>query len=97
MIKRETDRPLKNVIEELLNAYGWKDHIDSVKLMEGWEKVVGRIIAKHTTDMEVKNGVMYVTLDSSVVRSELHQERTRVVKELNKKIGRQLIRELILF
>ncbi len=97
MIKRETDQPLKTVIEELLLMYGWKDHIDGVKLMEGWEKVVGRIISKHTSDMVIRKGVLYVTLDSSVVRSELHQMRSQVVKDLNKKLGRQLIKELVLF
>ncbi len=97
MIKRESEKTLKAVIEELLYAYGWKDHIDGVKLLEGWEKVVGRIIAKHTSDLVIRKGVLYVTLDSSVIRSELHQERTKVVKDLNKKLGRVLIKEMILF
>ncbi|MBU2555815.1 MAG: DUF721 domain-containing protein [Bacteroidetes bacterium] len=97
MIRKETDKPLKAIIEELLYLYGWRDHLDAVKLTEGWEKVVGRIVAKHTTKLEVKTGVLYVTLDSSVMRNEVHMIRKRIAEELNKKLGRNLIKEIILF
>ncbi|OFY47936.1 MAG: hypothetical protein A2W85_10975 [Bacteroidetes bacterium GWF2_41_31] len=97
MINKETDKPLKAVIEELLRIYGWKDHIDAVRLMEGWEKAVGKIVAKHTSKLEVRNGILYATFDSSVIRSEVHLVRTRLVKELNKRLGRDLIHELVLF
>ncbi len=97
MIRKETDKPLKAIIEELLLLYGWKDHLDSVKLMEGWEKVVGRVISKHTTKLEVRNGVLYATLDSSVMRNEVHMVRKRIADELNHKLGRKLIKEIILF
>jgi len=60
-----------------------------------WEKVVGGIFAKHTTNLYVKNKKLFVFLDSSALRNELHMERTEIIKKLNSEIGKKVINEII--
>lgn len=95
-MKRNTDFTLKEVIDELLKTYRWGNKLDEVRLVESWEKVVGGIIGKHTTNMVVKNKVLYVKLDSSVLRSELHMAKSKVIASLNKEVGKVVIEDIVL-
>ncbi len=90
------DHTLKEVLEDLFKAYGWTEKMDGVKVTNMWEKVAGKIIANHTTDMYVKNNKLYVKLDSSVLRNELFMDRSAMTKKINKELGKKVINEIIL-
>ena len=95
MVNRNNDKELKEVLEQLFKAYGWTEKMDGVKIINSWDKVVGGIIANHTTNLYVKNKILYVKLDSSVIRNELYMERTNLVKKLNDEIGKKVIDEIV--
>lgn len=95
-MKRNTDFTLKEVINELLRTYRWGNKLDEVRIVESWEKVVGGIIGRHTTNMVVRNKVLYVKLDSSVLRSELHMAKSKIIASLNKEVGKEVIEEIVL-
>ncbi len=96
MIKRENDFTLKEVIERLLKVYNWDSQLDEAKLKDSWEKVVGGIIGKHTVNLAVKNKILFVSLDSSVIRSELQMSRSKIVKMLNDEVGKKVIEDMVL-
>ena len=94
-MKDNNESSLKEVLEKLFDAYGWTEKMDGVRIINSWEKVVGKIFAKHTTNLNVKNKKLYVKLDSSVLRSDLYMERSQIVKKLNDEIGKKVIEEII--
>jgi len=96
MRKQKYDSNLGDILEKLFDAYGWTEKMDGIRITNVWEKVVGSIFAKHSTNLYVKNRKLYVFLDSSVLRNELHMERTEIVKKLNLEIGKKVIDEIIL-
>lgn len=95
-MKTNHDHSLKELIEKLINAYRWNDKLDAVDVTATWEKVVGGIFAKHTTNLFVKNRILYVKLDSSVLRNELHMARTKIKDMINKELGKKVIDEIVL-
>ena len=90
------DHSLKEVIEELLKVYRLDIKLDEVGLINSWEKVVGKVISNHTLDLRVINRVLHVKVDSSALRHELHMERTKILKKLNKTVGKKVIDEIVL-
>ena len=86
---------LKEVIEELLKVYHLDEKLDGVNLVNSWEKVVGKMISNHTESLKVVNRVLYVKVDSSALRHELHMERSKIAKKLNKKVGKNVINEIV--
>ena len=94
-MKDNNDSKLGNVLEDLFKAYGWTEKMDGVRIVNSWEKVVGGIFAKHTTNLYVKNKKLHVSLDSSVLRNELYMERSELVKKINTEIGKIVIDEVV--
>ena len=95
-MKTNHDHTLKDVFKDLIKSYKWENKLDEVKLVKSWEGIVGRMIADHTTRMTVKNKVLYVSLDSSVIRNELMMASSKIVDAINKAMGAEVISELVL-
>ncbi|MDR1056337.1 MAG: DUF721 domain-containing protein [Prevotellaceae bacterium] len=61
-----------------------------------WDEVMGNMVAKATRLKYIKDGKLYVYLSSSVIRHELFMMRTEIVKEINRRVGQDIINDLIL-
>ena len=72
----------QNALEAPLNEY---------RLIQAWKDVVGSAITKYTSNLYIKNQILYVHITSSVLRQELMMGRDLLVKNLNKQVGAQVI------
>lgn len=95
-MREKYDHTLKEVISDLINAYRWKDDLDLVKLGNSWDKIVGKIIARHTQNLTVKNRILYINVDSSVIRNELLLARSKLIESINKEMGGKMIDDIVL-
>lgn len=95
-MKTNHDYSLKELIEKLINSYRWSEKLDAVDVTATWEKVVGKVFAKHTTKLFMQNRILYVNLDSSVIRNELHMARSKIKDMINKELGKKIVDEIVL-
>lgn len=93
---RNNDRQLKEIMEDLFRLYGWTEKMDGVKIVNAWEEVVGKIIAKHTTRLFVNSSKLYVSVDSAALSHELYMQRSELVENLNNAVGKKIIKEVII-
>lgn len=94
-MKRKTESSLKEVIQQFIKAYGIERKLDEAALMNAWDEVVGPIFVKHTQNLSISNRVLYVKLDSSVIRNELMMARSKLVLSLNKAVGKKIIDDIV--
>jgi predicted nucleic acid-binding Zn ribbon protein len=92
---KSNDHTLKEVINDLLKEYRLSDKLRELKLIESWPKVVGKIIAKHTTGIYFRDKKLYITLDNAAVREELLYAKSKLIKSLNKHAGESLVEDII--
>ncbi|MCD7970468.1 MAG: DUF721 domain-containing protein [Alistipes sp.] len=63
---------------------------------EYWATVVGPAAAAYTLSVTVKNGILTAKLSSSVLRSELFMQRDALRDAINRAVGADVIRSVIL-
>lgn len=90
-MKRNNTEKLGDVIRKLLRQEGLETPLNEHRLIESWRDVVGQAIYKYTTNIYIKNQVLYVNISSSVVRQELQMGREILIKNLNAQVGSQVI------
>jgi predicted nucleic acid-binding Zn ribbon protein len=90
-MSKHNEHTLKDAIERLLKVYKLDSKLDENKLIASWENIMGRMIAKHTTDIFIKNKVLYVKFDSAALRSELSISKSKVIELLNKEAGKEIL------
>ena len=94
-MKKSNDQTLKEVINELLESYKLSDKLKEVRLIDSWEKVVGKLINKHTKNLYIKKKVLFVKLDSAALRNELSYARQKIIKALNKEAKEEVIDDIV--
>jgi predicted nucleic acid-binding Zn ribbon protein len=94
-MKISSDRPLGEVIKELIETYNLEGKLNELKVIHSWEKVVGEMIARHTKDLYIKNGKLFVKIDSPALKNELTYSSSTIVENLNTEAGCKVIEEVI--
>ena len=95
-MRRSNERPLKAVIEEFLDSFHLRDKINQAKVIEAWEGVVGEMVAKNTSQLHIRNKVLFVKVNSAALRNELLFARNKILNALNKEAGATVIEEIVL-
>ena len=96
MIRRKSMR-----LGETLRLF-WADNPELYhKMLEAriqrlWGELFGVTVAQSTSNVYVKNRVLYVFMTSSVVRSEMLSMRKRLVKALNEHAGSDVIDDVMI-
>ena len=94
-MKRNKTEQVGDVIRRLLRQEGLEAPLNEYRLIEEWKEVVGEIIARYTRQLYIKNQTLYVHFTSSVLRQELLMRRKELVHDLNKKVGSQVIVNIV--
>lgn len=95
-MSKHNEQSIKQAIQGLLKAYGLDQKLNEVKLVGLWEKVMGKMIAKHTQNIYVKNKCLFVKLDSAALKHELSYAKSKIIKMMNDEVGVEVIQEIIL-
>ncbi|MEM7185406.1 MAG: DUF721 domain-containing protein [Bacteroidota bacterium] len=70
--------------------------LNKVSAQEAWHGVMGEAISKYTTEVLLERDTLYVRLSSSVLREELSYGKEKIITLLNKELGTELIKKLVL-
>ena len=91
--------PNQNTVGELIKAFYEErkgpGYLDEVKIIKGWEGVVGSFIAQYTKDLYIKEGVLFVQLSSDSLRNELSYSKSVLLKNLNNIVGYNALKEIV--
>lgn len=95
-MRRSRTISLAEAVKDFIKEMNLEKGLTEVNLINSWEEIVGKAIALRTTKVYIKDHILYVHLNSSVVRNELLMLREALKDKLNEKAGSEVIREIVL-
>jgi len=93
--KREEFQSLGNAIRDLLNSYNLSGKFDEANLLNSWERLVGKPIAKRTKKLYIRNKVLFVEFDSPSMRHDFSLHKTHILEMFRKEFGEGIITEIV--
>lgn len=94
--RNNQNRNLSEVLQEFVEQNKLQAGLDKVHVREVWNREMGPAIEKYTTGLQFRKETLYVQLSSSVLREELGYGKERIISMLNRELGRDLIKKLVL-
>ena len=94
MSKRGELKHISKIIEDVFSQKHFRIGIDNIKVQEAWVKTMGKNIQKYTYKVYYKKGILYVKLKSSVLKEELTFEKVKIIKLINKELGKEYIKDM---
>jgi len=86
---------LKDVFEELLQAYSLKDRFNERKVISAWAELMGNTVSKRTSELSVKDKKLFVKLTSGPIKNELMMNKSKVLQLIADKFGSNTIEDII--
>ncbi len=65
------------------------------KLPETWRAIVGSRVANLTSDLRLENHILYVKIESSLIRHEIFQQRDALRDEINRRSNSRIVNAVI--
>ena len=94
-MSKHNEYSLGDAIKQMVKSYKLEDKLSETSLINNWEKVMGTVVAKRTTNLYIHNKKLFVTLSSAPLREELIMARDTVLQRLNEEAGGEVLTEII--
>lgn len=78
----------------MLRNFGIENAVAQNNALNIWNEVVGDTVAKNTQPEKVEHGIIIVKVTSPTWRQELFFQKKEIVQKINKKIGKNVIRDI---
>ena len=95
-MRKKNTQKLDEVINSYLDKLDIHGKLKEVRLIRSWEETVGKLIAKKTDKLYIKDRKLFVHMNSSIARSELSMLKDSLLEHLNNAAGEKIIDDIIL-
>ncbi len=92
----ENNLKIDSLIKFFIKKNNLENGLENVKIKDLWHEIMKNGVANYTTDVNLKNGTLYIKLKSSVLREELSNKKKKIVKLLNEKLKKDIIKKIVL-
>lgn len=96
VIRRSKTRNIAEIVREFLQENQLDTKLDEQEMIRLWYETTGRMVARATKSVEIRNRKMFVSIESSVIRNEISMIKTGLMQELNSRFAEPLIDDIVL-
>lgn len=84
-MERKDAAPMYELVNEYIKEMKLSAGLDRQRIFEAWDVVSGA--GRYTVDRFYRDGVLYCTIGSSVVRNRLYFQRDVLLKQMNERLA----------
>ena len=95
--KVSNEQSMGEALSLWLDRYRLRRGTDETRVLQAWDELMGPSILRQTTKKKVQNQILYVQLESAVVRKELLMVKSKIVSSINEHLGREAIQDVHLY
>ena len=95
--KVSNEQSMGEALSLWLDRYRLRRGTDETRVLQASDELMGPSIVRQTTKKKVQNQILYVQLESAVVRKELLMVKSKIVSSINEHLGREAIKDVHLY
>jgi predicted nucleic acid-binding Zn ribbon protein len=95
-MRSKNDYTLKEALQRMLGEYKLKPRVNAARVKLIWESKMGKSIAGHTTGIDMRGNVLYLSISSAPLRSEMLFLREKIKVMMNEELGEEYIQDVVI-
>jgi len=88
---------MADAIQSWMKVNHLEDKFAESDITLSWPLIAGPMIARHTRRIRIENKILKIEVDNAPLREQLNLSKSRILKLVNEKAGRQLVIECLIF
>lgn len=93
MFRRHPEQ-IENLVRTIMRQNGLETPLLQRRLLDAWDEVAGATVARYTVEKRIVNQTLWVSIQNPALRSELSMRKSELVRNLNNKVGGQVITDI---
>ena len=90
-LRDSDEKPLGKIVGKIMKAYGLEKRMKEMDILKGWPEMMGIAVANRTTNLRINNRILYISMDSAVMREELLNGKQIILQRVNDFAGQKII------
>ena len=78
----------------MIDSYKLRGKYDQARLINSWETLMGKPIARRTEKLFVKDRILFVKLNSAPLRQELTISKLKVLEIIHRVVDKELVEDV---
>ncbi len=95
-MQRKNSQSIGEVLREYIDSMQMRRKLKESRIEKQWEEMLGKNAASLTRRIYIKSGVLYVYLNSSVLRNEILMMRETLISRINESAGEEIVTKIVL-
>ena len=95
-MKEGKTKSIDELVNQVLRSMGLERKFKEHEVCQVWPEIVGNMISSKTTKLDFVDGVLFVSFNSAVVKNEMSMVKEGVIMALNKKVGMEIVKEMVI-
>ena len=95
-MRGNNNQKLGEVIRKLMKNPKLSGKLDELDALAIWDDIMGEALIKYIIDRKIYKGILYVKLKSAPMRNELSYKKTELLQQINKRLGKPFLKDIIL-
>ncbi|HET8574140.1 MAG TPA: DUF721 domain-containing protein [Edaphocola sp.] len=83
-------------LQRLLKSNKWDSRINAIQIVDKWETIMGKTIAKYTDKVELKNGTLFIHTAVAPLKQELHAGKAQIIERVNAYFKSELVKSVVI-
>ena len=85
-----------DIIRKLMKNPKLAGKLDELDALAIWDDLIGDALMKYIISQKIYKGILHVKLKSAPMRNELSYKKTELKQQINKKLGKAFLKDIIL-
>lgn len=95
-MRRSNSNNIGHIIRKLMRSPKLAEKMNELDALDVWKELIGHNLQKFVVSAKIYKGNLHVKLSSSVLRDELSYKKSELKEQINHKLGRDIVKEIIL-
>lgn len=93
-MKKHNDQPIHDILKNMVKSGPLKSGYYDAKVKEIWKTKLGKLLTNQTEKIYLNKDVIYLKLNSSVLRQELLMGKNQLIEKFNIELDSKVVKDI---
>ncbi len=95
MKKHKNTNSVGDIIRQHVKSIGKEDEYLEAIVKNHWEEIAGKVVFDHTKDINYYNKVLYVKIESPILKNELNYLKDKFIEKINNYVKKTFVTGIV--
>lgn len=93
-MRRFETEDISTILNKVMREEGLETPMLEQRALRAWPEVMGQAIARYTSDVKIRNGILFVKVNSAPLRQNLQMTHKRIAEKINTHVGSYILTDV---